>query len=298
MPSCCATSDTTSGSAATTADSPSCAEEPLEVQLFYRYVQLPDPEAVVTQLRCLCEELGLSGRMRIATEGINGILCGKSEQLARFRAAMQQPGSPLEGLEVQYKLSAAGASPPQRRSPQPHCRSTPPPPHQSCRHRTHPSAAALSLPPPPLGCLATSCLAIAGDGDPMGGELYVRVTDELTATGDTVKPHLPTVLGGAGGKHLCAHDFHEALSGPAGSADAPATAGAPSLSEGRRRRVVIDTRNHFETAVGSFEGAIDPKIRTFSQFPSWVEANLEQLDGADVYMYCTGGPNPIPNPSP
>ena len=133
-----------------------------------------------------------------------------------------------------------------------------------------------------------SCLAIAGDGDPMGGELYVRVTDELTATGDTVKPHLPTVLGGAGGKHLCAHDFHEALSGPAGSADAPATAGAPSLSE-RRRRVVIDTRNHFETAVGSFEGAIDPKIRTFSQFPSWVEANLEQLDGADVYMYCTGG---------
>jgi len=56
----------------------------------------------------LCEELGLSGRMRIATEGINGILCGKSEQLARFRAAMQQPGSPLEGLEVQYKLSAAG----------------------------------------------------------------------------------------------------------------------------------------------------------------------------------------------
>ena len=79
------------------------------MQLFYRYVQLPDPEAVVTQLRCLCEELGLSGRMRIATEGINGILCGKSEQLARFRAAMRQPGSPLEGLEVQYKLSAAGA---------------------------------------------------------------------------------------------------------------------------------------------------------------------------------------------
>ena len=99
------------------------------MQLFYRYVQLPDPEAVVTQLRCLCEELGLSGRMRIATEGINGILCGKSEQLARFRAAMQQPGSPLEGLEVQYKLSAAGASPPQRRSPRPRCRSTPPPPH-------------------------------------------------------------------------------------------------------------------------------------------------------------------------
>ena len=99
---------TTAGSAASAAESLPCSDTPLEVQLFYRYVQLPDPEAVVTQLRCLCEELGLSGRMRIASEGINGILCGKPEQLARYREAMGQPGSPLEGLEVQYKLSAAG----------------------------------------------------------------------------------------------------------------------------------------------------------------------------------------------
>ena len=103
-----ASSASTAGSAASAAESLPCSDTPLEVQLFYRYVQLPDPEAVVTQLRCLCEELGLSGRMRIASEGINGILCGKPEQLARYREAMRQPGSPLEGLEVQYKLSAAG----------------------------------------------------------------------------------------------------------------------------------------------------------------------------------------------
>ena len=189
------------------------ADAQLEVQLFYRYVQLADPQAVVTQQWCLCEELGLSGRMRIAFEGINGILCGTSEQLARYREAMKQPGSPLEGLEVQYKLSAAG-----------------------------------------------------DDGDPMGGELYVRVCDELTATG--LKEHMPTVLGGAGGTHLSAQAFHEALTAPAG-AGALASDGA----NGERRRVVIDTRNHFETAVGSFQGAIDPKIRTFSQFPSWVEVH-------------------------
>ena len=100
------------GGASSAAESLPCSDMPLEVQLFYRYVQLPDPEAIVTQLRCLCEELGLSGRMRIASEGINGILCGKPEQLARYREAMGQPGSPLEGLEVQYKLSAAGAPPP------------------------------------------------------------------------------------------------------------------------------------------------------------------------------------------
>ena len=49
---------TTAGSAASAAESLPCSDAPLEVQLFYRYVQLPDPEAVVTQLRCLCEELG------------------------------------------------------------------------------------------------------------------------------------------------------------------------------------------------------------------------------------------------
>ena len=287
---------TTAGSAASAAESLPCSDAPLEVQLFYRYVQLPDPEAVVTQLRCLCEELGLSGRMRIASEGINGILCGKPEQLARYREAMRQPGSPLEGLEVQYKLSAAGAPPPpttaahHRRSPPPlttaaHHRHSPPPVHHrrsppplttAAHHRRSPpplttaaratatlSLHAIATPPPsllhdPCRCLHPGCLAIAGDdGDPMGGELYVRVCDELTATGDAVKDHLPTVLGGAGGTHLCAQAFHEALTGPPNPN--PKLTGPPggggalatdrATKEGRRR-VVIDTRNHFETAVG------------------------------------------------
>ena len=92
----------------------------------------------------------------------------------------------------------------------------------------------------------------------MGGELYVRVCDELTATGDAVKDHLPTVLGGAGGTHLCAQAFHEALTGPPNPN--PKLTGPPGGGcalatdgpiKGGRRRVVIDTRNHFETAVGS-----------------------------------------------
>ena len=102
-----------------------------------------------------------------------------------------------------------------------------------------------------------------GDGDPMGGELYVRVTDEITATGEAVKPHRPTALGGTGGTHLSARQFHEALLRAEGD------------GKSVRKRVVIDTRNHYETAVGTFEGAVDPKIRTFAQFPSWVEANLD-----------------------
>jgi UPF0176 protein len=53
--------------------------------------------------------------------------------------------------------------------------------------------------------------------------------------------------------------------------------------------VVIDTRNSYEIAVGTFENAIDPETRLFSQFPRWVEANRDTLKGKRLAMFCTGG---------
>lgn len=53
--------------------------------------------------------------------------------------------------------------------------------------------------------------------------------------------------------------------------------------------VIIDTRNDYEVAVGSFKGAIDPKTESFRQFPQWVEANKQLLSGKKIAMYCTGG---------
>ncbi|MGB3165205.1 MAG: rhodanese-related sulfurtransferase [Alteraurantiacibacter sp.] len=57
--------------------------------------------------------------------------------------------------------------------------------------------------------------------------------------------------------------------------------------------VVIDTRNDYEVAIGSFEGAIDPKTPTFRDFPDWFRAERERLLGEGrqpkVAMYCTGG---------
>jgi len=52
---------------------------------------------------------------------------------------------------------------------------------------------------------------------------------------------------------------------------------------------VIDTRNHYETCVGKFRGAIDPETETFREFPSWVEKNLDPEKTPKVAMYCTGG---------
>ena len=53
--------------------------------------------------------------------------------------------------------------------------------------------------------------------------------------------------------------------------------------------VVIDTRNDYEVAIGSFDGAIDPQTRSFSEFPAWFRAHREELAGKRVAMFCTGG---------
>jgi UPF0176 protein len=53
--------------------------------------------------------------------------------------------------------------------------------------------------------------------------------------------------------------------------------------------VVIDTRNSYEIDVGTFQGALDPETDAFRDFPAWVEANRERLDGKRVAMFCTGG---------
>ncbi len=53
--------------------------------------------------------------------------------------------------------------------------------------------------------------------------------------------------------------------------------------------IVIDTRNDYEVALGSFEGAIDPATESFSRFPDWARANRDVLAGRTVAMFCTGG---------
>ncbi|MDG4649455.1 rhodanese-related sulfurtransferase [Roseibacterium sp. SDUM158017] len=52
---------------------------------------------------------------------------------------------------------------------------------------------------------------------------------------------------------------------------------------------VIDTRNEYETAIGSFEGAIDPGTESFRDFPVWWEANRDRFHNKRVAMFCTGG---------
>jgi UPF0176 protein len=57
--------------------------------------------------------------------------------------------------------------------------------------------------------------------------------------------------------------------------------------------ILIDTRNDYEVAVGSFTGAINPRTKTFRDFPAWFRAERDRLLGEGtppkVAMFCTGG---------
>ena len=211
----------------------------LTVVLFYKYVRIEDTSAAEEAQRLLCTRLGLTGRVRLAGEGINGHLAGTAAAVAEYQR--HNDGDALF-REIQYKLSQA-------------------------------------------------------EGCPFGGELFLRVTSEITSTGPQMQHALPTALGGKGGQHLCAQEFHQAVlrcqqdasPSPPDAADAADDADAAGPLPRKRKSVLIDTRNHYETAVGTFAGAVDPKLRTFAQFPGWIAANQSRLKDADVYLFCTGG---------
>ena len=61
--------------------------------------------------------------------------------------------------------------------------------------------------------------------------------------------------------------------------------------------ILVDTRNDYEVAIGSFKGAIDPRVKTFADLPQWLDR--QEADGGalqatggrkpKVAMFCTGG---------
>ncbi|WP_127022800.1 oxygen-dependent tRNA uridine(34) hydroxylase TrhO [Rheinheimera mangrovi] len=53
--------------------------------------------------------------------------------------------------------------------------------------------------------------------------------------------------------------------------------------------IVIDTRNDYEVAIGTFKNAINPNTTSFREFPEWAEKNLDKTKHKKVAMFCTGG---------
>ena len=100
---------------------------------------------------------------------------------------------------------------------------------------------------------------------PIFRKLKVQVKQEIV----TFKMPTASPLEGEGGTHLGPEEWNALISDP--------------------DTIIIDTRNSFETKVGSFPGAIDPGNLSFSEFPAFVQDKLRGQEGKKVAMFCTGG---------
>ena len=53
--------------------------------------------------------------------------------------------------------------------------------------------------------------------------------------------------------------------------------------------IVVDTRNDYEVAIGTFKNASSPNTQTFREFPEYVEKELADKKDKKIAMFCTGG---------
>jgi len=78
-----------------------------QILLFYKYVDIEWPEAIAKWQRKLCTELGLKGRILLATEGINGTIAGTIEATEKYIESLS--AHPYFG-EIDFKTSAGDRS--------------------------------------------------------------------------------------------------------------------------------------------------------------------------------------------
>ena len=100
------------------------------------------------------------------------------------------------------------------------------------------------------------------------GRMKVRVKREIVTLGEPGIDPSASV-----GTYVAPHDWNSLITDP--------------------DVIVIDTRNAYEVAIGTFPGAINPETRTFREFPAWFRRERERLLGTGkapkVAMFCTGG---------
>ncbi|WP_407672579.1 oxygen-dependent tRNA uridine(34) hydroxylase TrhO [Novosphingobium organovorum] len=98
--------------------------------------------------------------------------------------------------------------------------------------------------------------------------MKVRLKNEIVTMGEPGTDPLATV-----GTYVAPEDWNALIADPA--------------------TIVIDTRNDYEVAIGTFKGAIDPETASFREFPQWFREHRETLLGQGkaprVAMFCTGG---------
>jgi len=178
------------------------------ILLYYKYVKIQYPAEIQKWQKELCAKLGLTGRILLAHEGINGTVGGTDEATQEYIQAMN--AHPLFG-NIDFKTAPGGSQ---------------------------------AFP-----------------------RMRISLRNEIVRLG--VNPEELTVEDT--GKHLTPSQAHDLLSNPP------------------KDLIILDTRNNYESAVGTFKDAITPDIKYFRQFPQYIDENIDQFKDKTVLMFCTGG---------
>ncbi|MEM1365226.1 MAG: rhodanese-related sulfurtransferase [Pseudomonadota bacterium] len=184
--------------------------EEWQIAALYKFVTLPNHEALRAPITQAVAAHGLCGTLLIAPEGINGTIAAQGKNLAGFLAWLEalQHEDTNPFAELEWKESASADQPFKR--------------------------------------------------------MKVRLKREIVTMGvEGIDPR-HTV-----GTYVEADKWNELIARP--------------------DVTLVDTRNDYEVAIGTFDGALDPKTNSFGQFPKWAEDNLPEDKTAPIAMFCTGG---------
>lgn len=175
------------------------------VAALYKFVSLPDCQALQAPLQARCDQHGIKGTLLLAPEGINGTIAGTH---AGVHAVLSYLRSDQRMADLAHKESFAETMPFYR--------------------------------------------------------MKVRLKREIVTMGvpDIDPNHMA-------GTYVKPEDWNQLISDP--------------------DVVVIDTRNDYEVAIGTFKGAIDPSIKSFSELPEWIRQQKVLDKKPKVAMFCTGG---------
>ena len=161
------------------------------VAALYRFVSLPDYQALRQPLLDFCIEHEIKGTLLLAAEGINGTVAGSRENIDQLLAYLKQD----------HRLAALD--------------------HKESFYEHTPFY-----------------------------RMKVKLKKEIVTMGvEGVDPNQVV------GTYVKPEDWNDLISDP--------------------EVTVVDTRNYYEYAIGSFKGAIDPETTNFREFPDYVAQNLD-----------------------
>jgi UPF0176 protein len=176
------------------------------VLLYYKFVQISEPEIFAQNHLEYCKNLGLLGRILIAPEGINGTVSGTAEQIGIYIEYMH---SNSLFSDMEFKIDEASSH--------------------------------------------------------VFKKLFVRNKKELVTfrAGFELEQSTPK------GKYLEPVEFNKTLH--------------------EENVVILDGRTDYEYDLGHFKNAVKPDVKSFRDFPDWIQKNFITNKNKKVITYCTGG---------